>query len=135
MKACLYCGAQYPDDVLVCPVDQHALGNPAEAKPPGRIDPAGTICPGCGVSGDYTFVVEPRSSFSLLAFLGGGLPAVFFRNAGRRRRVRCNRCEARYYVRSPLGKISQVIFWLLVAPTIIVLIILLAELVGTLSHR
>jgi hypothetical protein len=29
MKKCSYCGAEYPDDVIVCALDQTALDNPA----------------------------------------------------------------------------------------------------------
>lgn len=37
MKKCSWCGAEYPDDVTLCPIDQNALANispPALPKPP-----------------------------------------------------------------------------------------------------
>ena len=123
MKTCSYCGKQYPDDAEVCVLDQQPLKGLAEL-PAGATSPKVT-CPQCGAADDFSPVLEMRSSFSLLAFLSGGLIAVLFRNAGRPRRVRCNKCEARFYVSSPLSKISRVIFWLLVTPTIVVLIIAL----------
>jgi len=103
-------------------------------SPAGGAPPKVT-CPQCGAVDDFTPVVELRSSFSLPVFLFGGLIAVLFRNAGRPRRVRCNKCEARFYVSSPLSKISRVIFWLLVTPSIVVLIIALVMIIRSLfSH-
>jgi hypothetical protein len=79
--------------------------------------------------------MELRGSFSWLVFFAGGLLAVLFRNAGRRRRVRCNKCETVFNVRTPLSKVSLVIFWLLVGPTVVALIFLLIALVETIfSH-
>jgi hypothetical protein len=133
MKACSYCGKQYPDDVEVCALDQQPLKGLAES-PAGVASPKVT-CPQCGAADDFTPVLEVRSSFSLPAFLFGGLIAVLFRNAGRSRRVRCNKCEARFYVSSPLSKISRVIFWLLVTPSIVILIIALIMIIRSLfSH-
>jgi hypothetical protein len=98
-------------------------------KTGNSIDDRQATCPTCGAMDDFSFTVEPRGSFSLLAFLGGGLPAVIFRNMGRGRRVRCNKCEARFYVRSPFSKVARVCFWLLVAPTIFLLIAFLIRMV------
>lgn len=82
-------------------------------------------CPVCGAFDGYKPAVELRGSFSWLIFLAGGLFAVLFRNAGRTRRVRCNKCGALFNIRTPLSIVSLVIFWLLVAPTIIGLAFLL----------
>ena len=133
MRTCSYCGKQYPDDAVVCAIDQQPLAELAEL-PAGVASPRVT-CPQCGAADDFTPVIDSRGSFSLFAFFFGGLIAVLFRNAGKSRPVRCNKCEARFYVSTPLSKISRVIFWLLVAPTIIVLIIALILLVhGLFSH-
>jgi len=133
MKTCSYCGKQYPDDAEVCVLDQQPLKGLAES--PAGVTPPKVTCPQCGAADDFTRLVELRSSFSLPAFLFGGLIAVLFRNAGKARRVRCNKCESRFYVSSPLSKISRVIFWLLVTPTIICLGIVLIIIIYTLfSH-
>jgi hypothetical protein len=34
MKKCSYCGAEYPDDAVMCPVDHTPLERPAEPPPP-----------------------------------------------------------------------------------------------------
>lgn len=132
MKSCPYCGGRYSDDVTVCPADQYELANGTESKKEGKIQVA---CPACGTQNDFKFVVNPRSSFSWPAFLAGGLFAVLFRNVSRGRKVRCNRCETGFYIRSPFSKLSLVIFWLLVSPTVIVLIAFLIYLiVAMFSH-
>ena len=133
MRTCSYCGKQYPDDAVVCAIDQQPLA--ALAESPTGAAPPRAICPQCGAADDFTPVIDARGSFSLFAFLFGGLIAILFRNAGKSRPVRCNKCEARFYVSSPLSKISRVIFWLLVTPTIIVLFIALILVVhGLFSH-
>jgi hypothetical protein len=86
---------------------------------------SGVRCPACGAV-DYSPTVELRGSFSWPVFLAGGIFAVLFRNAGRRRKVRCNQCEAVFEVRTPLSKVSLVLLWLLIFPTIISLVILIA---------
>jgi hypothetical protein len=123
MKTCSYCGKQYPDDAEVCVLDQQPLKGLAESS--AGAAPPKVVCPQCGAADDFTRVIDARGSFSLPAFLFGGLFAVFARNAGKARRVRCNKCDARFYFSSPLSKISRVIFWLLVTPSIICLGILL----------
>src|SRR6266496_669546 len=123
MKACPYCGKQYSDDAIVCPIDRQPLNDSAElhqkvsAMPGPRV-----LCPVCGASDDYTPTVELRGSFSWPVFFAGGIFAVLFRNAGRRRKVRCNKCETLFNIRTPLSKVSWVLFWLLICPTIIALI-------------
>ncbi len=136
MKSCPYCGAQYADDAVACAADGHPLDSSTESRQRSSGAAAPRVrCPACGAPDDYAQTVELRGSFSWLVFLAGGLLAVLFRNAGRRRRVRCNKCEALFDVRTPLSMLSLVFFWLLVCPTIIALIICLAALLHTiLSH-
>src|SRR6516162_10534694 len=127
MRTCSYCGKQYPDDAEVCPVDRQPFTELVELQP--RIATPKVICPNCGAADDFTQLLDARSSFSLPAFLFGGLIAVLFRNAGKSRPARCNKCETRFYVSSSLSKISRVIFWLLVTPSIIVLSFVLIEII------
>jgi hypothetical protein len=139
MKKCSYCGREYTDDAVVCTVDQNPLtagvaedDNVANSRQPAKPT---TPCPACGALDDYKPAVELRGSFSLLVFLAGGLLAVFFHNAGRPKRVQCNKCGALFNIRTPLTNVSSVIFWLLVAPTIIVLLILLVALLYSFFAR
>jgi uncharacterized Zn-finger protein len=133
MKSCPYCGAQYPDDLEVCPLDaQPLVGLAATRVADGA---SKIICPQCGAADDYTVTVQPHRAFSWGIFFLGGLLAVMFRNGGRRRRVRCNQCDARFSIRTPLSRISLVIFWLLVGPTIIYLaLLLIAFITGLFRH-
>jgi hypothetical protein len=124
MKTCPYCGKQYPDDAQICAVDQQPLEARAESQEPAL---AQGICPQCGTPDDFTHVVDPHRSFNWLTFLLGGLIAVIFQNAGRPQRVRCNKCDARFHVRSKLSLLWRIIFWLLIAPAIITLAIALVE--------
>jgi hypothetical protein len=129
MKSCPYCGAKYSDEVAVCPIDHHPLEQPAKPqsdapKTPKKSRP----CPTCGATDGYAPTVELRRSFSWLILFLGGIFAVVFRNAGRRKKVRCNKCDTTFYIRSPLSRISLVIFWLLIAPAILFLLILLVHL-------
>jgi hypothetical protein len=129
MAKCSFCRQEAPDGAVECPNDGHPIEGVAS---PPKVQ---VTCPACGAVDDFTQVIDSRGSFSLPAFLFGGLIAVFFRNAGKARRVRCNKCDARFYVSSPLSKISRVIFWLLVTPTIIFLGIVLIMIIHTLfSH-
>jgi len=52
----------------------------------------------------------------------GGFIAVFFHNLGRQQRVQCNACGNFFGMRTALSKVSYVFFWLLIAPTIIVIV-------------
>jgi len=74
----------------------------------------GNRCPGCGAVGDYSPAVELRGSFSWPAFIVGGFFAVLFRNAGRRRKVKCNQCGHLFYIRTPLSNLSLLFFWILI---------------------
>jgi hypothetical protein len=89
---------------------------------------AGVRCPACGATDDYVPAIESRGSFSWLVFLAGGIFAVMFRNAGRRKKLRCNKCGALFEIRTPLSRLSLVLFWLLIGPTIIGLVCLLGGL-------
>jgi len=129
MKTCSYCGKQYPDDTEVCALDQQPLKGLTETS--AGATPPKVTCTQCGAADDFTQVIDARGSFSLPVFLFGGLIAVFFRNAGKARRVRCNKCDARFYVSSPFSKIFRVIFWLLVTPAIICLGIALIIIIHT----
>jgi hypothetical protein len=86
------------------------------------------ICPACGTPDDFKTAIRLGSSFNLAAFVAGGILAVLFCNAGREKRVQCNKCGAVFGIRTPLSIISRVFFWLLVAPTIIVLVLWLLSL-------
>ena len=135
LKACPHCGAHYSDDSVTC-VDGYLLGAPAESRGEfGNVGVPRFRCPACGAADDYTPTVELRSAFSWPVFLVGGFLAVLFRNAGRRRKVRCNKCEKLFDIRTPLSRVSLVIFWLLISPTILVLVIWLLALLGSIfSH-
>jgi hypothetical protein len=54
--------------------------------------------------------------------------AVIFRNAGRPRRMQCNTCGALFNVHTPSSRVCRVILWLLVAPVILAILILLLHL-------
>ena len=137
MKICSYCGKQYPDDRVVCPLDQQPLTDAAEVAP--RVAPVvmlrGSVCPQCGEAEDFTHVMDFGGSFSLPAFLLGGLIGVMLRNAGKARAVCCNKCQTRFYLSTPFSKISRMMFWFLVTPTIIFLILaLIATIQNASSH-
>lgn len=139
MKKCSYCGKEYPNDAVICVVDQSQLDEQvaetnnltASVQPARQTNP----CPACGAFDGYKPVAELRGSFSLIIFLIGGLLAVIFRNAGRPRRVQCNTCGALFNIHTPATKVSRVIFWLLVAPAVLALVILLLHLLFIVSGR
>jgi hypothetical protein len=80
-------------------------------------------------------VVELRGSFNWPVFFAGGLLAVLFRNAGRRRKVRCRRCDAVFSVASVASEISRGLFWLCLCPAILAVLVLLITLLKDLfSH-
>ena len=133
MKFCRYCGARYPEDAITCPIDGNALDDSRKAHiSPTKATSRRASCPACGTAGDYTPVVQLRSSFSWIAFLAGGLFAVIFRNAGRPKRVRCNKCQGIFEVRTPLSKVFLIIFWLLISPAIVYAILLAVSLLRAL---
>lgn len=121
---------------MVCAIDGHPLEVLHEAEGPSR---ANTVlrgrCPACGVANDYAPTVELRGSFSWIVFLAGGIFAVLFRNAGRRRKVQCKQCETLFYIRKPLSFLSLVLFWLLLSPVIVALLMLLGSILNSLFFR
>lgn len=123
MKICRYCGKEFPPETEVCPFDRHPLEGLREGAIQTRASPPRVVCPKCGAAGDFSDVVGTHASFSWPAFLAGGIFAVLFLNAGRMKRVRCNRCEARFYIRRPYTTVSRLIFWILVAPVLTLLIL------------
>src|ERR1051325_1896961 len=99
MKSCPYCGAQYPDDAVFCRADGHSLGASTPNQPPSTDASMADIrCPSCGAADDYAPTLELRGSFSWLVFMAGGLLAVIFRNAGRGKKVRCNKCDTLFEI-------------------------------------
>jgi hypothetical protein len=139
MNQCPYCGKEYPNDAVVCPHDQSPLvagvSGPDSPTSPGQPAKPTTVCPACGALDDYKPAVELSGSFSLLVFLVGGLFAVLFHNAGRHRRVQCNKCGALFNLRTPVSRVSRVIFWLLVAPMLIGIVLFLIFLLHTFFAR
>jgi hypothetical protein len=132
MKRCNYCGARYSDEVVACGNDGHPLYSLDESQERSRTSDAPRVrCPACGAADDYTSTVALRSSFSWIVFFAGGLPAVLFRNAGRRTRVRCNQCKGLFNVRTRASKLSLILFWAVICPTIIGLIVFLIVLFHT----
>jgi uncharacterized membrane protein YvbJ len=135
MKSCSYCGKQYPDDFVTCPIDGTSLGNSDGMNQKIKISAQKRTCPACGAVEDYSSAIELRSSFSWPIFFVGGLLAVMFRNAGREKRVRCNKCEQLFNIRTPISKLSRAVFWILVCPAILTLITFLIVLIaGIVSH-
>ena len=135
MKACPYCGAQYADDVETCSVDGQKLGDqPNSQKDAIKSRASETRCPACGAE-DYSRAVDLRGSFSWPLFFAGGVFAVVFRNAGRKRKVRCNECDALFEIRAPLTRMWRTFFWLQVLPTVFILVILVVMLVHLLFSR
>jgi chromate transport protein ChrA len=83
------------------------------------------VCPTCGAHDGYKTGITLGGSFSWVAFLLGGFIAVFFRNFSRQRRVQCNACGTFFGIRTPLSKLSLVAYWLLIGPTIVLLLFVL----------
>ena len=125
MSACSYCGCENDDSLANCRECGTELNLPASPSSPPKSAKSPIVCPSCGAADSYKPAVELRGSFSLLAFLAGGLLAVAFRNFSQERRVQCNECANLFYIRSPFSKAAKIMFWLLVSPTILVLAFLL----------
>jgi hypothetical protein len=131
MKSCSYCGKQYSDDLIECPTDGNPLSNSSEtSKLTNEARKPKAPCPACGAADDYTTALKLRSSFSVRWYLVGGLLGVFVRNAGQPTRVRCNKCGEFFHIRTSLSKVSAVLFWFLVAPTIVTLIVSIIVFIG-----
>ncbi len=124
MKACSYCGRENDVALTACQECGTNLPDTEGSVAPAQPKPA-VVCPTCGARDDYKASIALRSSFSWLVFFLGGFIAVLFHNASRKRRVQCNACGGLFGVRTPLSKLSLVLFWLLIAPTIIVLVFVL----------
>ena len=89
-----------------------------------RPDLPAAVCPHCGTSSGYDPAIKLGSSFNLGVFFLGGIPALIFRNAGRPRRVQCRRCGALFTIKTRASKVFRVLFWLVIAPGILALIVL-----------
>jgi hypothetical protein len=120
MKVCSYCGRENDGMLTACRGCGVILPDTEGSAAPAKSKPA-VVCPACGACDDYKAGIALRGSFSWLVFFLGGLIAIVFHNASRQRRVQCNACGAFFGIRTPLSMVSLVVFWLLIAPTIIVL--------------
>jgi hypothetical protein len=78
-------------------------------------------CPHCGALAGHKPAIKLGKSFSLTAFITGGIIGVVLLNAGRAKRVRCNACGGVFKTRTPASIISLLFFWLFIAPGLIVL--------------
>ena len=124
MKVCPYCGRENDAILATCRECGTSLPDTEGAVAPVQPKPT-VVCPACGAQDDYKTGVALRGSFSWLVFFLGGFIAVLFHNASRQRRVQCNACGAFFGIRTRLSRLSLVIFWLLIAPTIVALVFLL----------
>ena len=120
MKVCPYCGRENDAILATCRECGTSLPDTEGAVAPVQPKPT-VVCPACGAQDDYKTGVALRGSFSWLVFFLGGFIAVLFHNASRQRRVQCNACGEFFDIRTALSNTSLVLFWLLIAPTIIVL--------------
>jgi hypothetical protein len=90
-----------------------------------------SACPVCGAFAGHKPAIKLGQSFSVMAFLAGGIFAVLLLNAGREKRVQCNACGAIFSIRPTASKISLLLFWLLVAPGVLLLCFYLAYILWT----
>src|SRR6266498_3044419 len=125
MKACSYCGRENDASLTTCRECGTSLPDTEASVVTVQPTQAAGVCPTCGVRDDYKAGIALRGSFSWFIFFLGGFIAVLFHNASRQRRVQCNACGAFFGIRTPLSKLSLFIFWLLIAPTIVVLVFVL----------
>jgi len=80
------------------------------------------VCPHCGTLAGYKPAIKLKQSFSLIAFLTGGIWGVILLNAGRAKRVKCNACEGIFTVCPPSSKILLfVLLWVVLAPGFIII--------------
>ena len=124
MKVCPYCGLENDATLATCRECGTSFPDTEGALASVHPKPA-VVCPACGAHDGYKTGVALRGSFSWLVFFLGGFIAVFFHNASRQQRVQCNACGAFFGIRTRLSRLSLVIFWLLIAPTIVVLVFVL----------
>jgi hypothetical protein len=124
VKICSYCGRENGSNLTHCGQCGMELaerqGGVVRSKPKPAV-----VCPACGVADDYKAAIALRGSFNWAVFFLGGFLAVIFHNASHQQRVQCNACGGFFGIRSPISRISLVIFWLLVAPSVLVLLLVL----------
>ena len=124
MKFCSYCGRENEANTVTC------VGCGTEF-PDGKDPVNGSnpqprmVCPACGASDNYKAALALHGSFNWAVYFFGGFLAVLFQNASREKRVQCNGCGEFFGVRSRMSKVSLVLFWLLVAPTLLILLFVL----------
>jgi hypothetical protein len=124
MKVCAYCGRENEPTLTTCGECGSALTG-GNGQPRVAQSKSSAICPSCGAQGDYKPALKLKNSVNLPALLVGGWLGLVFHNAGRKKRVQCNQCATFFSIATPVTKLSRVLFWLLVSPTIIVLLIFL----------
>jgi len=125
VKTCSYCGRENEESTARCAQCGSELppGSPAGLDHPDA--KAGVACPACGAVDDYKAAIVLRGSFNWAVCFLGGLLGILFHNASRRQRVQCNACGEFFEVRSFMSKVSLLLFWLLMAPAVIVLLLML----------
>src|SRR5437763_11126878 len=121
---CLYCGHDNDTNLTNCgQCGTELRGSQATVE---RSNPKpGVVCPACGAPDDYKAAIALRGSFNWAVYFFGGFLGVLFHNASRQQRVQCNACGEFFGIRSPMSKVSLAIFWLLVAPSVLILLFLL----------
>jgi len=80
-------------------------------------------CPVCGAFAGHKPAIRLRESHNYIALLFGGIPGLVLVTAGREKRVQCNACGARFSIRPTSSKICLLIFWLLIAPLVLVCLV------------
>jgi hypothetical protein len=134
MKVCSYCGRGNDRALTMCAECGTQLSEGEVQPVVGRPKPF-VNCPACGSPDDYKPALKLRGSFSWLTYLTGGFLAVLFQNASRTKRFQCNKCATFFSIGTPLTKLSRIMFWLLVGPTVIALVaFLIAVLISFFSH-
>jgi len=120
MKRCAYCGYENDVTVSICKGCGSTLPKAESRVIPTKPVVSGPACPTCGGQ-DYNEALALRSSFSWLVFFAGGFLAVLFHNASREERVQCNACGHFFGIRTPMSRLSLIVFWFLIAPTVLFL--------------
>lgn len=123
MKTCSYCGHENESNLAHCEqccTELQDAGAVILSTPKPVV-----VCPACGVADNYKAAIALRGSFNWAVYFLGGFLGVIFHNASHQKRVQCNACGEFFGIRSPMSKISLVIFWLLVAPSVLVLLFVL----------
>jgi DNA-directed RNA polymerase subunit RPC12/RpoP len=123
MKVCGYCGRE--NDARLATCFECGTQLPEFESTPQVKPTAAVVCPKCGEQDNYKPAIPLRGSFSVPAYLIGGLLGLLFFNASRKRRVQCNVCDAFFDIRSPYARVALVVFWILVLPTLLVFALLL----------